>query len=111
MALLPVQLQGKLDLPGCPLEKQRSARARNRRRGRVADLHVGIIELGRVENIESLGAQFQPAAPALIEGEILEQGQIHLPGTRSKQDVSSRVPVGLVSPGNKIARAGTLLDR
>jgi hypothetical protein len=33
-------------LPGCPLEEQRSTRAGNRPGRRVADLHVGAIELG-----------------------------------------------------------------
>src|SRR5438270_12971402 len=86
--VLKIQLQRQLDLPGCPLEKQRSPGAGNRADGGIANLRIRIIELRRVENVEALGAEFQPTGPLLVEDEILEEREVHLCGARSKQNGS-----------------------
>src|SRR5207253_2484064 len=61
-----------------------------------------VIELRRVQHIESLGAKLQAMACALIEGEIFEHGEINLSGSRSEENVSSRVPEYVIARRNKI---------
>src|SRR2546423_15353519 len=98
----PVQFQRELQLPGSPLVEQWRAGVDDRPRRGVPDLRIGVIELRRVQHIESLGAKLQAMACALIEGEIFEHGEINLSGSRSEENVSSRVPEYVIARRNKI---------
>src|SRR5262252_1327162 len=102
--VLPIQLQRKLDLPRRPLEQQGSAGAGNRPGGRAADLGVRIIELRRVEHVESFGAEFQAAGSALGKCEILEQRQVHLLSARSEENVASGVSERVIARRDESAR-------
>src|SRR5258708_1523974 len=109
--LLPVQLQRKLNLTGCPLKEQRGACAGNRSDCRVTDLRVGVVELGCVQDVEGLCPKLEAVACALIERYVLKQRQVELSGARSKKNVSPRVPEHIVPWRDKTGGVEPRLDR
>ena len=109
--ILKIQLQRKLDLAGRALEEQRGPRAGDRRHRRVADRRVGVIELRGIQHVEALGTELEAAAGALIEGKVLEEGQVELRRPGAKQNVSSRISEGVAAGRNKIGGIKPLLNR
>src|SRR5712692_10453581 len=105
-----IQLQRKLNLAGCPLEEQRGAGGGDGSSRGVADLRIGVVELGSVQDVEGFRAKLKMLVRFLIEIEFLEQGQVELFDTRSKQNVPPRVPEGIVPWRDKVRRVVPSLD-
>jgi hypothetical protein len=77
-SLLKIELQRELDLSRGPREIGRLPSARNRAHGWRANRCVRVIELGRIEEIESLHAELQISAPVLGNVRVLFEIQINL---------------------------------
>jgi len=75
--MLPVQLQRKLNLAGCPLKEQRGTGGGDRAGGRITYRCIRVVELRRVEHVERFGTELEMLT-LLAEIEVLELRDVEL---------------------------------
>jgi len=70
--LLEIEFQCELYLSRRALEQRWATGTRNSPRARGPDLRIGIIELRRIEHVESFGTELQPSELTAAKIESLE---------------------------------------
>src|SRR6187200_967690 len=87
MAHSKIQLQAKLNLPGCPLERDGRSGRCDAPECRAPDSPVWVIELRRIQQVEELRSKLQPAR--FRKAELLERGKVELLRTGPLQDITT----------------------
>jgi hypothetical protein len=100
---LPVDLTRQLNLSRSALEKDRVPGARDRSRRSIPNVGVRVVELRRIEDVECLRPELKVARPIPVEIDILEQGHVHLLGSRPINNIAARIAKVILPGRHKVS--------